>query len=68
MRTLATAPHRGVLHPELGPNVRHLTKDRVIFYFQVVEDIETVRILAIFFGGQDHQTHIRKRLENDPLQ
>jgi plasmid stabilization system protein ParE len=41
------------------PGLRNVTKDKTVFYFTVHEDLEEVRVLAIFFGGQDH---IRKML------
>jgi plasmid stabilization system protein ParE len=57
---LALAPHRGPIHEDLAPGLRHTTLDRAVIYFQV--DSERVRVLAIFFGGQDHQRHMRLRL------
>jgi plasmid stabilization system protein ParE len=57
---IAAAPNRGATHDDLGPGVRHLTLDRAIYYFLL--DGETVRVLAVFFGGQDHQRRMRLRL------
>lgn len=61
-RALTRAPYQGTLCPELGPNIRRVTKDRAIFYFDLIEDRHLVRILAIFFGGQDHDALILARL------
>jgi plasmid stabilization system protein ParE len=60
---LAVAPHRGAVHDELAPGVRHLTLDRAVYYFRVGggEDAP-VRVLAVFFGGQDHQRRMRLRI------
>lgn len=62
LATLTRAPHQGTRCPNLGPNTRRTTKDRAIFYFDLIEDRQTLRILAIFFGGQDHDSRILARL------
>lgn len=59
---IATAPHRGERHDDLLPGLRHLTLGRAVFWFDLDEDRQVVRILAIFFGGQDHQRHMLVRL------
>ncbi len=59
---IARAPYRGTLHDDMAPALRHVTIDRAIFWFDVHEDITTVRILAVFFGGQDHVRHMLRRL------
>lgn len=55
------APHRGGRHDDLAPGLRHVTLDRAVYYFRVGDD-GPVRILAVFFGGQDHQRRMRLRL------
>lgn len=62
MEGLAERPHQGTLLPALLPNLRSVTKDRAIFYFNVDDEARMVRVLAIFFGSQDHQRHMLKRL------
>lgn len=62
MEALGRVPHQGTLQPALGPGIRHVTKDRAILYFDVDDASETVRILAVFFGGQDHDARILLRL------
>ncbi|OHV79449.1 type II toxin-antitoxin system RelE/ParE family toxin [Rhizobium sp. LCM 4573] len=62
METLARTPHEGALWPQIAPGLRHVTKNRTIFYFDVDDPNRIVRVLAIFFGGQDHQRHMLKRL------
>jgi toxin ParE1/3/4 len=59
---LADAPHRGERHDDLLPGLRHLTIDRAIYWFDVDEAGKRVRVLAIFFGGQDHVRHMLTRL------
>jgi plasmid stabilization system protein ParE len=62
MRALGRAPHQGTLRPELRPGLRSVTKDSAIFYFDVDDDRRVVRVLAVFFGGQDHQRLMLRRL------
>ena len=59
---LCAAPYRGERHNDLLPGLRHLTIDRAIYWFEVDEAEQRVRILAIFFGGQDHGRHMLTRL------
>ena len=59
---LCAAPYRGERHDELLPGLRHLTIDRAIYWFEVNEAEQRVRILAIFFGGQVHVRHMLTRL------
>ena len=59
---LIVAPHRGTLHEDVLPGLWHVAINRAIYWFQVNEAEQTVRILAIFFGGQDHIRHMLVRL------
>lgn len=63
--SIALAPYQGTLLPQLAPRLRSVTKGKTVFYFDIDEAKNTVRILAIFFGGQDHHRHMLKRLGND---
>jgi plasmid stabilization system protein ParE len=65
MNAIAAAPHQGTLFDKLSPGLRCVTKDRAIFYFGVDDEARVVRILAIFFSGQDHLRHILKRIGRD---
>lgn len=68
IETLAKAPHRGTLHDAVLPGLRHVTFGRAIVWFDIVEERGEVRILAIFYGGQDHVRHMLKRLlEEKPV-
>jgi toxin ParE1/3/4 len=62
MLSLGDLPQQGTLRPELLPGLRSVTKDRAIFYFDIDEEQHVVRVLAIFFGGQDHRRLMLKRL------
>ena len=59
---LCVAPHRVTLHEDMLPGLRYVAIDRAIYWFQVYEVEEKVRVLAIFFGGQDHIRHMLARL------
>ena len=59
---LGTAPHRGTLHDDMLPGLRHIAFERAIYWFQVHDAARKVRILAVFFGGQDHVRHMLARL------
>jgi plasmid stabilization system protein ParE len=59
---LATAPFRGERHDDLMPGLRQLALDRAIYWFLPDAEGRQVRVLAVFFGGQDHQRHMLVRL------
>ena len=61
---IASAPHRGERHDDILSGLRHLTIDRAIYWFDVDETHRAVRVLAVFFGGQDHVRHMLIRLLN----
>ena len=62
---ILTAPHRGESHDDILPGLRHLTIDRAIYWFDIDEARRTIRVLAVFFGGQDHVRHMLTRLLED---
>lgn len=62
MRALGKTPHQGTLLPHLAPGLRSVTKDRAVFYFSVDDEAGVVRVLAVFFGSQDHQRGMLRRL------
>lgn len=59
---LAKAPHRGTMHDDILPGLRHVTLGQAVVWFDIVEEKDDVRILAVFFGGQDHFRHMLARL------
>ncbi|QQP93637.1 hypothetical protein IGS68_31955 (plasmid) [Skermanella sp. TT6] len=63
MRTFDRNPHRGTEHPGIWPGLRTVTKEKFIFYFEIDEVRSEVRILAVFFGGEDHTQRIIDRLQ-----
>jgi len=62
MASLAHHPHRGAPRPDLLAGLRSLTADRVVLYFDVDDTALEVRILGVFFGGQDHHRRMLVRL------
>lgn len=58
-------PHRGQRHDDLLPGLRHLAIGRAIYRFDVDDELQVVRVLAVFFGGQDHIRHMTTRLLDD---
>ncbi len=62
MLSLGDVPHQGTLRPDLLPGLRSVTNQRAILYFDVADDRRLVRVLAVFFGGQDHQRAMLGRL------
>lgn len=59
---IATAPYRGELHDDILPGLRHLTIGSTIYWFDVDETRQRIRVLAVFFGAQDHVRHMLIRL------
>ena len=59
---LATAPWRGESHDDLMPGLRHLALDRAVYWFRPRAQHREIQVLAVFFGGQDHQRRMLVRL------
>lgn len=59
---LSTAPYRGEAHDDLVSGLRHLALDNATYWFVPVPDLRQIRVLAVFFGAQDHQRHMLVRL------
>ena len=59
---LATAPFRGDCHDDLPPGLRHLALDRAVYWFRPRAEQREIQVLAVFFGGQDHQRRMLVRL------
>lgn len=62
LESLGDVPHQGTLLPQLLPGLRSVTKGRAVFYFTVDDTKRTLRVLAVFFGGQDHRRLMLRRL------
>ena len=59
---LASLPLRGTERDDVLPGIRFLAIARAIYWFDVDRTARKVRILAVFFGGQDHIRHMLVRL------
>lgn len=59
---LATAPLRGEAHDDLLPGLRHLALDRAVYWFRQQPQLREIQVLAVIFGGQDHQRRMLVRL------
>jgi plasmid stabilization system protein ParE len=59
---LADFPIRGTARDDVLPGIRFLAVARAIYWFEVDQTTSKVRILAVFFGGQDHVRHMLLRL------
>lgn len=65
MEALGRAPRQGTLRPDLLPGLRSVTKGRAILCFDLDERAWRLRVLAVFFGGQDHRRAMLLRLLRD---
>lgn len=59
---LAAAPFRGMAHDDLLPGLRQLALDNAAYWFVMDRMSCELRVLAVFFGGQDHRRHMLVRL------
>lgn len=59
---LADFPLPGTARHDVLPGIRMLAVGRAIYWFDVDQTARKVRILAVFFGGQDHIRHMLVRL------
>ena len=62
MMRLGAVSHQGTLCEDVMPRLRRVTKDKAILYFITDDELAEVRVLAVFFSGQDHLRHIVERL------
>lgn len=62
LRRIALAPHRGARSLDFAPHLRHLTLNRIIYWFEVDDASEVIRIIAVFFGAKDHLLTMQQRL------
>jgi len=64
-QSLATFPHRGIRRDDIRPGLRVTNyRGRTAIAFAVDNDIRTVLILGIFYGGQDYESRFT-RLTDD---
>ena len=65
---LAIAPLRGESRDDLLPGLRHLALDRAVYWFRSRAEQRDIQVLAVFFGGQDHQRRMLVRLLQNSTQ
>ena len=59
---ILAVPYRGERHDDIRPGLRHVTIERAIYWFSVDEARRTIRVVAVFIGGQNHVLHMLARL------
>ena len=59
---LALYPERGASRDDILPGLRFMVMDRAIYWYDVDERAQAVRVLGMFFGGQDHIRRMLIRL------
>lgn len=60
---LGDVPFQGTLDTQIMTGLRHVTKDKAVFYFTVDEPARELKVLAVFFGGQDHRAQLLERIK-----
>ena len=65
---MATAPLRGESLVDLLPGLRYLALDRAVYWFRPRAEQRDIQVLAVFFGGQDHQRRMLVRLFQNSAQ
>ncbi len=63
MASLGNVPFQGTLEPSIMEGLCYVAKGRAVFYFLIDERHREVRVLSIFFGGQDHRRHMLERIK-----
>ena len=55
-------PYRGTKRDTFGEGFRNITINQAVIWFHLDEAREVIKVLAFFFGGQDHIRHMLLRL------
>lgn len=58
---LERAPQQGTLRDDIASGIRFVRLDKTVFWFDLDEQRQVVRVLAVFFGAQDHIKHMLTR-------
>ena len=58
---LGRAPQQGTVRDDIADGMRFVRLDKAVFWFDLDEQRQVVRILAVFFGAQDHIRHMLTR-------
>ncbi|MEM9787166.1 MAG: type II toxin-antitoxin system RelE/ParE family toxin [Pseudomonadota bacterium] len=59
---LAELPFQGTLRHDILPDVRFVRRNNAVFWFRPEAETRIVRVLAVFFGAQDHIRHMMVRI------
>ena len=62
LESLCAKPHRGTLHDDMLEGLRNVTRGRAVVWFDIEETQRRVRVLAVFWDGEDHQRRMLLRL------
>ena len=58
---LGLAPQQGTLRHDIAAEIRFVRLEKTVFWFDLDEQRQAVRVLAVFFGAQDHIRHMLTR-------
>lgn len=64
---LVETPSIGPLQPDFYPEMRFVRRDRAAVWFVPLQETQTIAVVAIFYGSQDHIRHMRMRLQQERL-
>lgn len=59
---LALFPERGASRDDILLGLRFMVMERAIYWYDVDDQLRVVRVLGMFFGGQDHVRRMLIRL------
>ena len=62
LAALGDVPFQGPMPPDILPGIRPVPRDGAVYYYIADETLSELRVLAVFFGGQDHRNHILRRI------
>jgi plasmid stabilization system protein ParE len=60
--SLTLFPEHGMARGDILPGLRFMVMQRAIYWYDVDDEAQAVRVLGIFFGGQDHIRRMLIRL------
>ncbi len=60
--SIGALPYQGMRRDDVRPGLRTAATGRAVIAFDVEEKARSVRILGIFYGGQDYETVLAARL------
>lgn len=58
---LGLTPQQGTLRDDIAVGIRFVRLDKAVFWFDLDEQRQVIRVLAVFFGAQDHIRHMLTR-------